>query len=108
MLKTPCPECSSPALLRQISLVPANAPAFAQAATQPAEYAVFQRPVRALTQVEWVDVVRNKVKPLTHPRGKRWPLIMWESAPFAVQKPEVYKDFLDRGDRSAHPDGRGR
>jgi len=47
-------------------------------------------------QVDWVPVLRA-LKPLSKPRGQRWPMICWENAPFTTPAPELVKDELARG-----------
>ncbi|MGB2824166.1 MAG: hypothetical protein WBF17_24545 [Phycisphaerae bacterium] len=44
-----------------------------------------------------LDRLKSEVPPLKHPRGSRWPMILWECVSFEPQPPEVYKALLDRG-----------
>jgi hypothetical protein len=44
-----------------------------------------------------LDRLKTDVPPLKHPRGNRWPMILWECLSFDPQPPEAYKALLDRG-----------
>ena len=80
-------------ILGAASLLPCGR-ASAQA-TQPADYAI-KTPDDPKT-IDWIQALRTKVKPLTHARNGRWPMILWENVPFEPQAPEVYRDELARG-----------
>jgi hypothetical protein len=43
------------------------------------------------------DEIVIRVPKLTHDRGRRWPMIMWEAGSFDPQPPEHYRDLLARG-----------
>ena len=45
----------------------------------------------------FLERLKAEVPPLKHPRGSRWPMILWECVSFDPQPPEVYKALLDRG-----------
>jgi len=45
----------------------------------------------------WLDEIRREIPALTHDRGDRWPMILWEAGPFDLQPPGVYKELLARG-----------
>src|SRR5262245_41648081 len=45
----------------------------------------------------WYDAVLEKVPPLRHDRGSRWPLITWEGFSLEPQAPEYYRRLLERG-----------
>lgn len=45
----------------------------------------------------WYDNILEKIPPLKHPRGSRWPLIAWEGFSFQPQPPEYYHQLLRRG-----------
>ena len=45
----------------------------------------------------FLDRLKSDVPPLKHPRGNRWPMILWECVSLEPQQPEVYKALLDRG-----------
>jgi hypothetical protein len=45
----------------------------------------------------FLDRLKSEVPPLKHPRGSRWPMILWECVSLEPQQPEVYKALLDRG-----------
>ncbi|OPZ31290.1 MAG: hypothetical protein BWZ02_00314 [Lentisphaerae bacterium ADurb.BinA184] len=64
------------------------------AAAEPPDYAVKneQEVVKP-----FIEKLKERVPPLKHARGKRWPMIAWECLPFEPQPPEVYTLLLDRG-----------
>ena len=45
----------------------------------------------------WYDAVLEKIPPLKHSRGSRWPLIAWEGFSFKPQPTEYYSQLLRRG-----------
>jgi hypothetical protein len=45
----------------------------------------------------WFEAVLERVRPLKHERGSRWPLITWEGFSFAPQEPKFYQQLLERG-----------
>ena len=45
----------------------------------------------------FLERLKAEVPPLKHPRGSRWPMILWECVSFDPQPPEVYKALLERG-----------
>jgi hypothetical protein len=47
-------------------------------------------------QIDWVPAIRA-LKPLSQPRGERWPMICWENAPFTPLSADIVKDELARG-----------
>ena len=48
-----------------------------------------------------LERLKSEVPPLKHPRGGRWPMILWECVSFEPQPAEVYKALLDRGRKVA-------
>src|SRR5689334_22360968 len=45
----------------------------------------------------WFEAVIERVPPLKHDRGSRWPLIAWEGFSPAPQAPKYYQQLLERG-----------
>ena len=45
----------------------------------------------------WHQAVIEKVPPLRHPRGSRWPLITWEGFSLEPEAPAYYRQLLERG-----------
>jgi hypothetical protein len=52
---------------------------------------------RSPSKTPLIEEIREKIRPLQHERGKRWPMILWEAVSFDPQPAEVYRDLLDRG-----------
>lgn len=48
-------------------------------------------------KVNLIEEIKTKIRPLQHERGRRWPMILWESVSFDPQPREVYQALLDRG-----------
>jgi hypothetical protein len=48
-------------------------------------------------QINWLQVIEQRVKPLTHDRGKRWPMILWECGPLKPLPEATIKMLLARG-----------
>jgi hypothetical protein len=61
---------------------------------EPPEYAV---KVADAKPVKIIDEILAKVPPLTHERGQRWPMILWEAGPFEPQPVAHYQALLARG-----------
>ena len=59
----------------------------------PPDFAVKQAPDKR----SFLERLLAEVPPLKHPRGQRWPMIMWESLPTTVQPAAAYQALLDRG-----------
>src|SRR5262245_48014561 len=45
----------------------------------------------------WYEAVLEKIPPLKHERGSRWPLITWEGFSTEPQEPKYYQRLLERG-----------
>jgi hypothetical protein len=45
----------------------------------------------------WHAAVLERIPPLRHARGSRWPLIAWEGFSTAPEEPDFYRQLLDRG-----------
>src|SRR5512144_1675039 len=45
----------------------------------------------------WHQAVIEKVPPLRHQRGSRWPLITWEGFSLEPEAPAYYRQLLERG-----------
>src|SRR5881628_1322763 len=45
----------------------------------------------------WYEAVLEKIPPLRHDRGSRWPLITWEGFSTEPQEPKYYQQLLERG-----------
>lgn len=45
----------------------------------------------------WYEIVLKKIPRLKHARGSRWPLITWENFSIEPQRPQFYRELLDRG-----------
>ena len=65
--------------------------------TSPAEPPLYAQPSPPRATFSWLDEIRREVPALTHDRGDRWPMILWEAGPFEPQAPSVYKELLARG-----------
>lgn len=52
---------------------------------------------RSAPAFSWYDTVIERIAPLKHPRGFRWPLVSWEGFSFQPQSPEYYHQLLRRG-----------
>nr|CRH06533.1 Protein of unknown function [Candidatus Magnetococcus massalia] len=48
-------------------------------------------------EVNWQDVIRNRISPLCHERGERWPLIFWKSGGYTPLAREEVNMMLARG-----------
>lgn len=45
----------------------------------------------------FVERVKQRIPPLRHPRGDRWPMILWESLPREPQPLDHYRTLIERG-----------
>jgi hypothetical protein len=45
----------------------------------------------------WYQAVLEKILPLRHERGSRWPMITWEGFSTEPQGPKYYQELLERG-----------
>lgn len=45
----------------------------------------------------WYEAVLERIPPLRHDRGTRWPLITWEGFSTEPQEPKYYQQLLQRG-----------
>lgn len=61
----------------------------------PPEYAVKRDPPAA--KRTFLELLRERVPPLKHPRGSRLPMILWEGLPLDPQPVEAYQALLERG-----------
>lgn len=52
---------------------------------------------RADAVFSWYETVLQKIPPLNHSRGSRWPMIAWEGFSFQPQQPDYYHQLLRRG-----------
>jgi len=48
-------------------------------------------------QVDWVQVIRERIPPLQHARGGRWPLTLWETPPDEALDADLITAMLQRG-----------
>ena len=48
-------------------------------------------------QVDWLKVIEQRVPPLRHERGGRWPMILWECGPLKPLPEATIKMLLARG-----------
>ncbi|MEO5372045.1 MAG: hypothetical protein H7833_18405 [Magnetococcus sp. DMHC-1] len=47
--------------------------------------------------VDWIRIIREEIPPLTHPRGDRLPMILWESGGHEPLPEEAVRMLLERG-----------
>ena len=45
----------------------------------------------------WLEEITERMPPLTHDRGDRWPIIMWEGVGFEPLSAEIHQAMLARG-----------
>ncbi len=56
----------------------------------------FQEP-GARGEVDWLTVIPNRIPPLCHERGDRWPLILWKSGGYDALSEATIQMLLERG-----------
>jgi hypothetical protein len=50
-----------------------------------------------IPKVDWLPQLRDRIPPLGHERGDRWPLVLWSDPPAADLSPEAVRMLLARG-----------